>query len=105
MGRFGASDAGRAVQSFRTSNGGFGAAAYWNHTVYLWGSLKAYTVSDRGLALREASTIKAADPGSTPTISANGDRDGIVWAIETRTWNGQDKPAVLHAFDAANVRD
>src|SRR5690348_5863209 len=108
MGRFGASDAGRAVQSFRTSNGGFGAAAYWNHTVYVWGSddvLKAYTVSDRGLALREASTIKATDPGSTPTNSANGDQDGIVWAIETRTWNGQDKPAVLHAFDAADVRD
>lgn len=108
MGRFGTSDAGRAVQSFRTSNGGFGAAAYWNHTVYLWGSddvLKAYALSDHGLTLRESSPVKATDPGSTPTVSANGDRDGIVWAIETRTWNGQDRPAVLHAFDAADVRD
>ena len=108
MGKFGTSDAGRAVQSFRTSNGGFGAAAYWNRTVYVWGSddvLKAYALSDHGLALRESSPVKATDPGSTPTVSANGDRDGIVWAIETRTWNGQDKPAILHAFDAANVRD
>lgn len=108
MGRFGTSDAGRAVQSFRTSSGGFGAAAYWNRTVYLWGSddvLKAYALSDHGLTLRESSPVKATDPGSTPTVSANGDRDGIVWAIETRTWNGQDKPAVLHAFDAADVRD
>lgn len=108
MGKFGASDAGRAVQAFRTSNGGFGAAAYWNHTVYIWGSddvLRAYALSDRGLTLRESSPVKATDPGSTPTVSANGDRDGIVWAIETRTWNGQDRPAVLHAFDAADVHD
>jgi len=107
MGKFGSTDQGRAVQSLRTSNGGFGAAAYWNHTVYLWGSddvLKAYTVSDQGLALRESSSVKATDPGSTPTVSANGDREGVVWAVETRTWNGSDKPAVLHAFDAADVR-
>jgi len=108
MGKFGTSDQGRALQSLRTSNGGFGAAAYWNHTVYLWGSddvLKAYALSNHGLTLRESSPVKATDPGSTPTVSANGERDGIVWTIETRTWNGQDKPAVLHAFDAANVRD
>jgi len=108
MGKFGTSDQGRAVQSLRTSNGGFGAAAYWNHTVYLWGSddvLKAYSLSDHGLTLRASSPVKATDPGSTPTVSANGDRDGIVWAIETRTWNGPDRPAVLHAFDAANVRE
>ncbi|HEX4561804.1 MAG TPA: PQQ-binding-like beta-propeller repeat protein [Gemmatimonadales bacterium] len=107
MGKFGTTDQGRAVQSLRTSNGGFGAAAYWNHTVYIWGSddvMKAYAVARGGLTLREASRVKATDPGSTPTVSANGDRQGIVWAIETRTWNGQDKPAVLHAFDASDVR-
>jgi len=107
MGRYGAADRGRVVQALQTSTGGFGAAAYWNHTVYLWGSddvLKAFRVSDQGLSLREASPVRATDPGSTPTISADGDRNGIVWAIETRTWNGPDQPAVLHAFDAGDVR-
>ena len=39
-----------------------------------------------------------------PVVSANGARDGIVWAVETRTWRGADKPAVLHAYDAVDVR-
>ncbi len=109
MGKYGTTDQERAVQTLKTSAGGFGAAAYWNHTVYIWGSddvLKAYRVCDTGLALREQAPAsdRATDPGSTPTISANGDRDGIVWAVETRTWNGRDKPAVLHAYDASDVR-
>ena len=37
------------------------------------------------------------------TISANGTTDGIVWVVETRTWNGADRHAILHAFDAADV--
>jgi outer membrane protein assembly factor BamB len=36
-------------------------------------------------------------PGATPSISADGSRDGIVWAAE----NGY--PAVLHAYDADNL--
>jgi hypothetical protein len=26
-----------------------------------------------------------------------------VWVVETKTWNGGDRPAVLHAYDATNV--
>jgi len=36
-------------------------------------------------------------PGTTPSVSANGTSNGIVWAIEHST------PSVLHAYDAANV--
>jgi len=43
------------------------------------------------------------NPGATPAISANGTRNGIVWLIETKAWNGGDRPAVLHAYDALNV--
>jgi len=35
-------------------------------------------------------------PGATPSISANGTANGIVWAIENVS------PAVLHAYDASN---
>ena len=37
-------------------------------------------------------------PGTTPSISANGARNGIVWAIEH-----SDPNDVLHAFDATNL--
>jgi len=36
-------------------------------------------------------------PGSTPSVSANGTNDGIVWAIEHTS------PSVLHAYNADNV--
>ena len=42
--------------------------------------------------------------GSTPSVSANGSADGIVWAIE-RLPKVKDAfpPAVLHAYNATNV--
>ena len=33
-------------------------------------------------------------PGTTPSISANGASNGILWAVENSN------PAVLHAYDA-----
>jgi hypothetical protein len=36
-------------------------------------------------------------PGATPSISANGTSNGIVWAVENTS------PAVLHAYDATNL--
>ena len=36
-------------------------------------------------------------PGTTPSISANGISNGMVWAVENTT------PAVLHAYDAGNL--
>jgi hypothetical protein len=43
-------------------------------------------------------------PGATPSISANGNSDAIVWTIENLAGNPKDNPpAVLHAYDATNV--
>ncbi len=48
--------------------------------------------------------MKFADPGATPSVSADGNRNAIVWSIATKTWNGpDDKPAVLYAFDATRL--
>ena len=47
--------------------------------------------------------VRFIDPGATPTVSADGVRNGIVWAITSKGWRSPDRPAVLYAFDAANV--
>ncbi len=47
--------------------------------------------------------MKFENPGATPSVSANGPKDAIVWAIATKTWNRQDRPAVLYAFDATKI--
>jgi hypothetical protein len=55
------------------------------------------------LILNRYSNTRFENPGATPSISANGKKDAIVWAIATKTWNGAERPAILFAFDANNV--
>jgi outer membrane protein assembly factor BamB len=76
--------------------------AYFNGNVYFGpqlGSLKQFTFSKAKLSLAPASmtTISFEYPGTTPSVSANGTANGIVWAIE------HGKPSILHAYDATNL--
>jgi hypothetical protein len=76
--------------------------AYFNNTIY-YGSvgdhLKAFAITNAQLANAPASQSATGFgfPGSTPSISAKGTSDAIVWAAE----NGS--TAVLHAYDATNL--
>jgi len=85
----------------------FGAPAYWNGHVYVQASndvLKDFSLDHGKLVGPVASgTQRFIDPGATPAISANGSRNGIVWILESKGWRSPDRPAVLHAYDAANV--
>jgi hypothetical protein len=108
LGHFDPSGNHAALQSMRAPGMVMGASAYWNGHVYsLWSddAIKDFSLTNGHLG--ETPVAKGAhaftDPGATPTISANGSSDGIVWVVETKTWNGSDRPAVLHAYDAANV--
>ena len=96
-----------AVQTIPLHDSAFGAVAYWNHHVYQLVSkdwLRDYEVRNGRLSLRAtAGGNWFIDPGSTPTVSANGNRDGIVWVIESKGWRSPDRPFVLHAYDAANI--
>ncbi|HMC59661.1 MAG TPA: hypothetical protein VKJ01_10750, partial [Candidatus Solibacter sp.] len=97
-----------AVQVIRFRDGVYAAPAYWNGHVYVLASkdylsdfsLGMGRLSDRPVAM---STQRFGNPGATPAISANGARNGIVWLLDSKAWNGADRPAVLHAYDAANV--
>jgi hypothetical protein len=79
----------------------FSMPAYFNGTVYygaVGDALKAFPVVAAKLAGTPSSqsTHHFGYPGTTPSVSANGTANGIVWAIE----NGG---AVLYAYDATNL--
>jgi len=81
--------------------------AYWNNTVYFWGEvdvLRAIPLVNGLLdyAHLTTSTTSYNYPGATPTISANGTSNGIVWSIDSSRY-GLPGPAVLHAHNATNV--
>lgn len=97
-----------AAQALDTGKSIFGAAAYWNgHVFTLWSNdvLKDFALRSGRLSAQPVAraTHEFIDPGATPSVSANGNRDGIVWVIETRGWRAPDRPAVLRAYDASNV--
>jgi hypothetical protein len=95
------------IQTIPAASDILSAMAYWNGNVYFLGSrdvLRDFVLQKGFLMLKAAASgPRFTDPGATPTISANGTKNGIVWVIQARTWNGSDRPAVLHAYDATNV--
>jgi hypothetical protein len=105
MGQF--QSAGDAIiQRIRMAGNGYGAMAYWNRHVFFVCDndyLRDYAVTNGELKLNAYSSSKFANPGATPSISANGSRDAIVWTISTRNWDGPDQPAVFYAFDANQI--
>ena len=95
------------LEIVKMSGGGYGAIAYWNSHAYFAASddyLRDYAIKNGHLKLNTQSSTKFENPGATPSISADGKKNAIVWVIATKTWNGPDtKPAVLHAFDATKL--
>ncbi len=77
-------------------------AAYFNNTVYYATSndrLKAFTITNGKLSGSPSSSAphSLGYPGATPSISANGSSNGIVWSYNNTS------PAMLDAYEAANV--
>jgi outer membrane protein assembly factor BamB len=82
----------------------YSSAAYFNGVLYYASDsdmLKAYPLTDAKMATTPSSVspTKFQHPGPTPTISSNGAQNGIVWALDSNINN----PAVLHAYDPANL--
>jgi hypothetical protein len=107
MGKF-HPDSDALVQLVKLPGGAYGAMAYWNSHVFFAASddyLRDYSIENGFLSLNATSNTKFQNPGATPSISADGNRNAIVWAISTKVWNGPDnKPAVLYAFDANHLQ-
>lgn len=80
----------------------FAMPAYFNNTVYfgsIGDSIKAFGIANAALSTTPTSQTANSfgSPGATPSVSANGAANGIVWAVENGTI------AVLHAYDASNL--
>jgi hypothetical protein len=102
MGKFN-STADNIYQQINGQIGGvWSKPSYFNNTVYygaVGDHLKAFPITSAKLAGVPAtqSSTSFAYPGTTPSISANGTSNAIVWAVE----NGS--TGVLHAYNATNL--
>jgi LysM repeat protein len=98
----------QVVQGLPYTVGQFGtwtSPAYWNGTVYYWGqidTLKAFPLVNGQLTGPTATSSESYGfPGANPSISANGNTQGIVWTIDSEAYQTQG-PSVLQAHDASN---
>jgi len=85
----------------------WGSPAYYQNQTYFWGDgdvLRAYRLYNSLFSATPVSESSRTSnyPAPTPTVSANGSTNGIVWTVFTSNFqNGG--PAILRAYDAANV--
>lgn len=89
------------VQEVSLGSGTWSNPAYFNGRIYFHGVgdvLKAFSISNGVLSTSPVATgtVNYGYPGATPSISANGTSDGIVWDIQTGN--------VLHAYDAVTLQ-
>ena len=82
----------------------FSTPAFFNGVLYygaVGDGLKAFPMANALLATSSSSqsSVSFPYPGTTPSVSANGSQNGIVWALES----SMSAPGVLHAYDATNL--
>jgi len=84
------------VTSIRSSPAYFNGALYFGPRDQ---SLMAFTINNAKIPTTPSSTSAATFgyPGTSPTVSANGTSNGIVWA------HASGNPGALYAFDPANL--
>ncbi|MGB6689433.1 MAG: pyrrolo-quinoline quinone [Terracidiphilus sp.] len=105
MGKFNPNNDNAIYQEIDGQIGGvYSMPAYFNNTIYyaaVGDNLKAFAITNAKLAT--SPTMQSANsfeyPGATPSVSANGTENGIVWAVENVN------PAVLHAFEAGSLEE
>jgi hypothetical protein len=117
MGGYGASvtpNDSNAVQKFNVGNGIFSTAAFFNNALYIAGAggrLKMFAFNTTTGQFIAAQTSQSPGsfgfPGATPSVSASGTSNGIIWAMNNNAYCTQQSSScgatVLHAYDATNV--
>jgi hypothetical protein len=86
----------------------WGAPAYWNGHIYVWGTgdhLKSFAIANGAFTSSSPASTSSESAGTyspTPSVSANGTTNGIVWSMKTDNYGSQGR-AILYAHDASNV--
>jgi hypothetical protein len=106
MGQFSQQPVDHVVQSLPGGTSfEFCPPAYFNNQIYYAGAgdnLKSFRLSN-GMFLPTPTSTNSTTfgyPGVTPSVSANGTSDGIVWVLQVYPLGS---PAVLHAYNATNL--
>jgi outer membrane protein assembly factor BamB len=106
-----------ALQHFQATASHLHSLVYWKsatagHLLYIWGQRdKAKVYKFAGNKLEETPVTmrdvpNEGHPGAMLSLSANGDKDGILWAAIHATgdsWH-ESRPGILHAYDAIDIR-
>ncbi len=106
-----------AQQHFQATASHLHSLVYWDSAeqgpmLYVWGQrdkTKVYKFQGDKLIETPATmrdTPNEGHPGAMLSLSANGNRDGILWAAIHATGDSWDesRPGILHAFDANDIR-
>ena len=106
-----------ALLHFRATASHLHSLVYWTsaksgNLLYVWGQrdkAKVYKLQGNTIAetpLMQRDIPNEGHPGAMLSLSANGDRDGILWAAIHATgdsWH-ESRPGVLYAYDADDIR-
>jgi hypothetical protein len=105
-----------AVQHFHITGSHMHSVVYWKSArngelIYLWGQrdkARVYKFHDGRLdetPLMIRPERNEGHPGAMLSLSANGDRDGILWAAIHATGDSweESRPGILHAYDADDI--
>jgi hypothetical protein len=91
-----------------TIGGVWGAPAAWSNYVYFGGQsdyLKAFSFDPNKQLLSTSYTSRSPEffgyPGPTPSVSSDGNTNGIVWITEDDSYSAG--KAILRAYDATNL--
>jgi protocatechuate 3,4-dioxygenase beta subunit len=112
MGHFHVGDDSQIVQSLPdVLRPVFGMAAYWNNTIYFAAGAnsdprRAYSISGGLLSLQPTSMSTAITTNNTPSVSANGTTNGIVWVGGgLDAYDATDLSKLLYSSTQAHTRD
>ncbi len=102
LGHYNSAGDSQIVQELNGVVGGmWSSPAYFNGHIYIIGAsdyLKCFTISGAAMSSSPVAQSPSAFGYATPTISANGTNNAIVWATISSSGN-----ATLYAFNATNV--
>ena len=103
-----------ARQNFALGHGIFATGAFWNNNYYvagISGPLVSFSFNTSTNMFNPSIAFQSATnygfPGSTPSVSATGTTNGIVWALDSSAYCTYPYkscgPAILHAYDATTL--